>query len=204
MTAGSGSTSARPRPWASWSTSRASPGVGAPADRPGAQGVLATAAEVVEALRRAVGEAAAAPVGVGVPGVVDPVRGAVKHAVNLGVDGDRWPSGRGWPSRSASGPLENDVNAATLGVVALTHATTSSTSASARASPRGWCSTAGCAGVTRAPPERSGTCPSTRPALCSCGQRGCLETLASGSALAAAWPTAAGHGPVAVRGGRGR
>ena len=42
-------------------------------------------------------------------------------------------------------------------------------------------------------------------ALCSCGQRGCLELSASGSALSAAWPAdgggAPGRGP--VRRGRG-
>jgi len=31
--------------------------------------------------------------------------------------------------------------------------------------------------------------------LCSCGQHGCLETLASGSAIAAAWPVADGGSP---------
>ena len=67
--------------------------------------------------------------------------------------------------------------------------TTSSTSASAPAWPPGWSSRGACAAASTAPPARSATCRSTRTArLCGCGQRGCLETIASGSALAAAWP----------------
>ena len=86
--------------------------------------------------------------------------------------------------------------------------TTSSTSASAPAWPPGWSSTAGCAAASTAPPARSATSRSTRTgALCSCGQRGCLETIASGSALAAAWPSrrrAAAAGAVRRRRSRRR
>ena len=86
---------------------------------PGAQGVLATAAEVVEALRGEVGAAAGSPVGVGVPGLVDTREGAVKHAVNLGVDGDWLPVGPLLAELVGIPVLvENDVNAATLGAVA--------------------------------------------------------------------------------------
>src|SRR5262245_35475481 len=58
---------------------------------PGAHGIVVTAARVVEALRTATGEALTGAVGVGVPGLVDVGRGAVKHAVNLDVDGDWLP-----------------------------------------------------------------------------------------------------------------
>ena len=55
----------------------------------GAEGVVRTAARVVERLRERSGDPLAGPVGVGVPGLVDVARGAVKHAVNLDIDGDR-------------------------------------------------------------------------------------------------------------------
>ena len=123
-------------------------------------------------------------VGLGIPGLVDVERGAVKHAVNLGVDGDWLPLRAELLADRLGVPVvvENDVNVATLGAVALSgDPTTSSTSASAPAWPPGWCSTAGCAAATTAPPARSATCRSTRPArVCQCGQRGCLETVASG------------------------
>ena len=87
---------------------------------PGAEGVVRTAARVVEALRKATDEELTGAVGIGVPGLVDVEQGAVKHAVNLDVDGD-------WlPLRTLLGDrlgvpvvVENDVNAAALGAVAL-------------------------------------------------------------------------------------
>jgi predicted NBD/HSP70 family sugar kinase len=157
----------------------------------GAQGVLATAAEVVEALRREVGEAASGPVGVGVPGLVDAGEGAVKHAVNLGVDGDWLPVGPLLAELVGVPVLvENDVNAATLGAVALSGADDlvylsigTGLAAGLVLDGRLRRGDHGAAGeIGHVPVDPSGR-------LCSCGQRGCLETVASGSALAAAWPS---------------
>ena len=158
---------------------------------PGAQGVLATAAEVVEALRRKVGDAASGPVGVGVPGLVDARGGAVKHAVNLGVDGDWLPVGRLLAEIIGVHVLvENDVNAAALGAVALSGADDlvylsigTGLAAGLVLDGRLRRGDHGAAGeIGHVPVDPSGL-------LCSCGQRGCLETVASGSALEAAWPS---------------
>ena len=61
--------------------------------RPGRDGVVATAVDVLERLRAQVGAAPhdLAAVGVGVPGLVDPLDGSVSHAVNLGIDGTAVP-----------------------------------------------------------------------------------------------------------------
>ena len=87
--------------------------------RPGAEGVVATAERVFEALAHASGGSLECHVGVGVPGLVDSERGMLRHAVNLGVNGDDLPlrdllTGRlGVPV-----VVENDVNAAALGTAA--------------------------------------------------------------------------------------
>jgi len=159
--------------------------------RPGADGVVATAALVVEALRAQTGESLTGTVGVGMPGLVDTGRGAVKHAVNLGVDGDWLPvadllSGRiGVPV-----VVENDVNAATLGAVTLSGEDdlvylSIGTGLAAGLVLQGRLRRGdhGAAGeIGHVPVDPSGS-------LCQCGQRGCLETIASGSALSAAWPS---------------
>ncbi len=156
----------------------------------GADGVLATATEVVESLRAAVPEAATSPVGVGMPGLVDERAGAVKHAVNLGVDGDWLPIGR--LLREAVGVpvlVENDVNAASLGAMALSGEDdlvylSIGTGLAAGLVLQGRLRRGdhGAAGeIGHVPVDPAGR-------FCQCGQRGCLETLASGSALAAAWP----------------
>ena len=114
------STSALPRPSASSSMPRGNiqDQVREPTEL-GAEGVARTAARVVERLRERSGHELSGPVGIGVPGLVDVERGAVKHAVNLDLDGDgsqpRRPrrDGLGQP-----GQVENDVNVGALGAVA--------------------------------------------------------------------------------------
>ncbi len=155
----------------------------------GAEGVIRTAARVVASL--AGSSDPRSPVGVGVPGVVDPARGLVSHAVNLGIDGV--PVALGGRLGEAVGRrvvLENDANAAALGVAALTQATDLAylgigTGLAAglvvdgrlRRGARGTAGEIGHVSVD----------PSGLP--CACGQRGCLETIASGAALAATWPS---------------
>jgi glucokinase len=155
----------------------------------GAAGVVETTARVVARLRLA-GEPQG-PIGVGVPGLVDVHTGSVTHAVNLGLDGEVLPLERllaghlGHPV-----VLENDVNAATLGAAALTGADDlaylsigTGLAAGLVLDGRLRRGTRGAAGeIGHLPVDPAG-------AVCQCGQRGCLETVASGAALAAAWPS---------------
>lgn len=155
--------------------------------------VLANAVTAV----RAIEERVAAPitsVGVGIPGVVDPWSGRVRHAVNLGLED------------LALGPLleaatqvpvvvENDVNAAALGASRLMGLTgpvaylNVGTGLAAGIVVDGhlWQGARGVSGEI-------GHIPSDPVGLdCPCGQRGCLETVASGSAVARRWPTTDEH-----------
>ena len=125
------------------------------------------------------------------PGLVDVERGAVKHAVNLGVDGDWLPLGDLLADGSGVPVVvENDVNAATLGAAALSGADDlvylsigTGLAAGLVLDGRLRRGEHGAAGeIGHVPVDPTGV-------LCQCGQRGCLETIASGSALAAAWPS---------------
>ncbi len=159
--------------------------------RLGADGVVDTATRVFEALRAATGERLAGTVGVGVPGLVDVDLGAVKHAVNLGVDGE-WLRLRDLLSQrlDLAVVVENDVNAAALGAGALDDAEDiayisigTGLAAGLVLGGRLRRGAHGAAGeVGHVPVDPRGV-------ACQCGQRGCLETVASGSALATAWPT---------------
>src|SRR6478609_504655 len=161
------------------------------ATEPGAEGVIRTAATVFEKLRAAIGSDLTGSVGVGIPGLVDTELGAVKHAVNLGVDGDWLHLGDQLAERlGVPVVVENDVNAATLGAVALSGeddlvylSIGTGLAAGLVLEGRLRRGVHGAAGeIGHVPVDPSG-------ALCQCGQRGCLETVASGSALAAAWPS---------------
>ena len=161
------------------------------ATEPGTDGVVRTAARVVEALRAATGQPLPGTVGVGIPGLVDHERGAVKHAVNLGLDGDWFELGDLLGERlGVRVAVENDVNAATLGAVAMSGEddlvyVSIGTGLAAGLVLEGRLRRGdhGAAGeVGHIPVDPNGV-------LCECGQRGCLETVASGSALAAAWPS---------------
>ncbi|WP_232421855.1 ROK family protein [Nocardioides sp. Iso805N] len=155
----------------------------------GPDGVVRSAAAVVAALASA---GVPGPVGVGVPGLVDPDRGTVKYAVNLGLNGDWVPLGEMLADRlGTSVMVENDVNAATLGAhliagaddVAYVSLGTGLAAGMVLGGVlrRGFHGAAG--EIGHLPVDPNG-------AQCSCGQRGCLELVASGSALAAAWPSA--------------
>ncbi|WGL51040.1 ROK family protein [Nocardioides sp. BP30] len=154
----------------------------------GSDGVLRTAATVFEALGAA---GPAGPVGVGVPGLVDPDRGTVKYAVNLGLNGDWVPLGEMLADRlGTSVMVENDVNAATLGAHLIAAADDVAYISLGTGLAAGMVlggvlrrGTHGAAGeIGHLPVDPNGP-------PCSCGQRGCLELVASGSALAAAWPS---------------
>lgn len=162
---------------------------------PATAGVVRTAVAVVDALREEIGDPLAVPVGLGIPGIVDPERGAVKHAVNLGIDGDWFPL-RDLVADALGVPVavDNDVNAAALGAVALSGqddlvylSLGTGLAAGVVLDGRLRRGFHGAAGeIGHVPVDPAG-------APCSCGQTGCLETVASGSALAAAWPVADAH-----------
>lgn len=156
---------------------------------------------VVDGTERAVRSLAAAvgvdvgefhSVGVGIPGAVDSESGRVSHAVNLGIDelelGALLTARLGLPVR-----VENDVNAAALGafhLLALPPVSSMAylnlgTGLAAGLVLNGqlWRGARGTAGeIGHIPVDPNG-------ALCLCGQRGCLEMVASGSAVSRQWPT---------------
>lgn len=141
-------------------------------------------------------------IGIGLPGIVDPVGGRVEHAVNLGIDSGvplaadvsaalaARLNGR---SGSALVPvrLENDLNAAALGAAHLRGeddgdlaflALGTGLAAGLVLDGRLHRGVGGAAGEIGHLVYQ----PGGRP--CPCGQHGCLEQYASGSALRSAWP----------------
>ena len=157
---------------------------------PGPDGVVRTAVAVVAELRAITGGHVSVPVGVGIPGLVDAEHGIVRHAVNLGVTGDSLPLRDLLAAAlGTSVAVENDANAATLGAVAQTGhddlvflSIGTGLAAGVAVEGRLRRGVHGAAGeVGHIPVDPQG-------ASCGCGQVGCIETIASGSALAAAWP----------------
>ena len=160
----------------------------------GSEGVLGTTTEVVHAVAAAThrGPQYFESIGVGIPGRVDADTGTVAHAVHLGLE------------NLALGPLlaerfavpvrvENDVNAAAVGAFHMLDMDVGQsmaylnfgTGAAAGIVRHGslWRGSGGNAGeVGHIPIDPLGP-------VCVCGQRGCLEMMASGSAVARLWPT---------------
>lgn len=158
----------------------------------GEEGVLATigaAVEGVDVATRLDGTGFAS-VGIGIPGAVDPVTGRVSHAVNLGVE--ELDLATLVAARTAlTVRVENDVKAAALGAYhALGEDVRSmaylnlGTGLAAGLVIEGelWRGGRGVAGEI-------GHIPVAEGPECPCGQRGCLELYASGSALARLWPS---------------
>lgn len=152
----------------------------------GAGAVLRHAAEVVADLVEAAGpDRRLAAVGVGVPGTVDPARGVVANAVNL----DLRETALGPELARAVGvpvAVENDVNVAAVGA---SHAAGHPPSLAFLNVGTGLA--AGLVldgrllrGVTGNAGEIGHLAVDPNGFACGCGQRGCLETVASGSALA--------------------
>lgn len=173
---------------------------------PTRHGVEAVARGVADAVRRVLHDAHVpadrlAGVGVGVPGVVDPDGGSVANAVNLGVEG-RAPLAA-LVSDALGGTrvrLENDLNAAVIGAAHHLAA-----SGEGRVDDLAFVAlgTGLAAGIMldgrlrRGPHQAAGEIghlryvPDGLP--CKCGQTGCLERYASGSAIDAAWPSRTGR-----------
>lgn len=170
----------------------------------GPDAVLNTAVEAVSRVAELAGIRVeeATSIGVGVPGRVDARLGTVAHAVNLGVDG--LDLGAELSARlGVAVRVENDVNAAALGAYHLLVAEGwpvpdwsgeadhsmaylnlgTGLAAGIVANGRLWRGSRGTAGeIGHIPVDPAGP-------LCPCGQRGCLELMASGSAIARQWPT---------------
>ncbi len=172
--------------------------------RPGPDGVLETATAVLDLLAAALDGVLPPHIGIGIPGIVDRQRGAVSHAVNLGLGGDWFPladrlSGRLSGRCGATVIVENDLNAATWGAHVLSGADDLAYLALGTGLAAGLVLSGtlrrgahGAAGeIGHVPVDPAG-------GTCSCGQRGCLELLASGSALTAAWPAAGDVPPAAA------
>lgn len=154
-------------------------------------------------------------VGLGIPGIVDPVAGTVRHAVNLGVDGDELALAE--RLSEALGRVrvvvENDLNVAAVGAAhvferaaLLDDDAADGGGAGARASAGGHEDLAFLAlgtgvasglvmdgrlrrGVSGAAGEIGHVPVDPTGPECGCGQRGCLEAFVSGTALAQAWPS---------------
>lgn len=163
----------------------------------GGDQLLRSTADVLDDLADAAGVPVDgfAAVGVGVPGLVDRRAGTVRHAVNLGLDDT--PVGlAAHLSIRAKAPvlLDNDVNLAAVGAAValgcrgdLAYLSVGTGLAAGLLLDgrirRGAHGAAGEIGHLPIDPQGP---------LCECGQRGCLEALASGTAIAARWPAADG------------
>lgn len=160
----------------------------------GAEAVVQTVVDAVEALAReiAVDAASFRSVGVGMPGQIEPGTTRVVHAVNLGVDELDLASalsGR----LAAPVSVENDVKAAALGAHALQRAAGRVDASMAYLNLgtgvaagivadgvlwRGVHGTAGEVGHISVDPAGP---------LCRCGQHGCIEAFSGGGAVAERW-----------------
>ncbi len=158
--------------------------------RPGPDGVLDTATAGLGQLAGALDGALPPHIGIGIPGIVDRSRGAVSHAVNLGLGGDWFPLADRLADRSGGTVIvENDLNAATWGAHVLSGADDLAYLALGTGLAAGLVLSGTLRRGARGAAGEIGHVPVDPAAgLCSCGQRGCLELLASGSALTAAWP----------------
>ena len=170
-----------------------------PTRTPGGTAVVSSIETAIEQLLWA---APVDAIGVGVPGQVDNISGSVRLAVNLGIDDQAFPladllsSTQGVPVL-----IENDVRAAAFGVFDKLRQSGDDPGDLALLSMgtgvaagvvidgsihRGATGMAGEIGHVVV--DRSGS-------LCRCGQTGCLETIVSGPAIAAAWKSAGQQTP---------
>lgn len=150
----------------------------------GAEAVVAGIAAAVAGLRDEAGPVRS--VGVGIPGQID--GGRVTHALNLGID-DLDLLAALAPLVAAPVAVENDVKAAALGAHALRGEPGSlaylnlgtGVAAGIVSGGRLWRGGRGAAGEV----GHISIDPAGPP--CRCGQRGCIEALAGGAALADRW-----------------
>ncbi len=163
----------------------------------GAADVVAQAVRVARlAMAEAGGAAAVTSAGACIPGLVDPVLGTVRHAVNLDVDTLALADELGTALDMAVA-VENDVKAAALGAHHLSGLGVESTLAYLNLGTGLAAAVVHAGEVVRGVDGVAGEIghlPVGGDVVCACGQTGCLETLASGSALQRLWPAAAENG----------
>ncbi|HET9610060.1 MAG TPA: ROK family protein [Acidimicrobiales bacterium] len=179
----------------------AHPAVAAAVRRPtgtgGGDRLVASTAGTLVALAEAAGVPVDgfAAVGVGVPGLVDRQAGTVRHAINLGLD-DTPVALAGHLAALARAPvvIDNDVNLAAVGAAValgcrgdLAYLSVGTgLAAGLLLDGRIRRGAHGAAGeIGHLPVDPHGP-------VCECGQRGCLEVLASGAAIAARRPAGGG------------
>lgn len=153
----------------------------------GSDAVIRTVLEAVRSLSEQIGVIGS--VGIGIPGQVEPGTARVVHAVNLGVEELDLAAAVG-PELGVPVRVENDVKAAAFGAHALRSGGTGSmaylnlgTGIAAGIVTDGelWRGARGTAG------EVGHISIDPHGPLCRCGQRGCIEALAGGGAIAERW-----------------
>ncbi len=167
----------------------------------GADAVVETAVRTVRRMGELTGAGIGGfeSIGIGIPGAVDNGSGRVAHAVNLGLEGlDLGP--RLADEFRVRVRVENDVKAAALGAHHLLGVADGLRARSMAYLNLGTGLAAGLVLDGRLLRGGHGVAgeighipvdPAGEP--CACGQRGCLETVASGSAVARLWPTDSPH-----------
>jgi predicted NBD/HSP70 family sugar kinase len=162
----------------------------APSGR-GPDAVVARAAHLAQlALAQAGGQVDL--VGACIPGLVDPATGMVRHAVNLDIEQLDLAAALG-DALAHRVTVENDVKAAALGAHHLVGAGPGETLALLNLGTGLAAAVVHDGQVLRGSDGAAGEIghlPVGGDVLCPCGQAGCLETLASGSALERMWPAA--------------
>ena len=158
----------------------------------GSTAVVETAVAAVSRIGELTGLTASGfqSIGIGIPGMVDSASGHVAHAVNLGLE--RLELGGELAGRLGVGVrIENDVKAAAVGAYHLMGLEGTMAylnlgtglAAGIVMNGRLWRGADGIAGeIGHIPVDPNGV-------ICACGQRGCLETVASGSGVARQWRT---------------
>jgi predicted NBD/HSP70 family sugar kinase len=137
-------------------------------------------------------------IGLGIPGAVDPVAGTVRHAVNVGIGPEPVDLADALAQRFGRRVhIENDVKAAALGAHFFITAADASTDLAYLSVGTGIA-----AGFVEGGRLRRGSSLVAGeighipidPAgpLCACGQTGCIEAIASGSAIERDWPSTNG------------
>jgi glucokinase len=166
--------------------------------RRGAEGVVSTAMRATVAVARsaAISVNDVNAIGIGIPGTVDPQRGSVRYAVNVGIGKDEVELGsRVTDELGVAVHVENDVRAAALGADWYLSAEYGAVNDLAYLS----IGTGIAAGyVERGRLRRGNTLVAgeighipidPRGPRCACGQIGCIEAISSGSAIERMWPT---------------
>lgn len=168
--------------------------------RHGAAGVIATAQQAITTIvaKAELDLADVSLIGLGVPGAVDPLAGTVRHAVNVGIGPEEVELSEALAEHLGRRVhIENDVKAAALGAYFVAAAADETLDLAYLSIGTGIA-----AGFVQAGRLRRGSSLvageighiSIDPAgpLCACGQSGCIEAIASGSAIERDWPSTNG------------